>query len=239
MSAGALGRGAVGTGKESGGGVNEENAGTRAVWRWPGVAAALLAVAATLYAHVAAGQVDPMTTLISDYALLGASAPAMVLGTIALAVGSVWVSYGLARVDPARSAAARVLFLAGAVGLLLTAAFTTDTASGAVSAGGEIHRWSAAVVFTALPCAGWLLGRRFRNPLLSVVSVLSVVLLAAFLAAHPGSLVSSLIEGPGYYGLLQRLLVLSDALVVLLAALGLGGRGETSRVPTLGVPTLT
>ncbi|MFD0889248.1 DUF998 domain-containing protein, partial [Streptosporangium algeriense] len=125
------------------------------------------------------------------------------------------------------------------VGLLLTAAFTTDTAPEVVSAGGEIHRWSAAVVFTALPCAGWLLGRRFRSPLLSVVSVLSVVLLAAFLAAHPGSLVSSLIEGPGYYGLLQRLLVLGDALVVLLAALVLGGRGEASRVPTLRVPTLT
>ncbi|MER7134087.1 DUF998 domain-containing protein [Streptosporangium saharense] len=218
---------------------NEESATVPAVWRWPGAAGALVAVAATLYAHVAAGQVDPMTTLISDYALLGVSAPAMVCGTIALAVGSVWVSYGLARVDPARSAAARVLLLAGAVGLLLTAAFTTDTAPAVVSAGGEIHRWSAALVFTALPCAGWLLGRRFRNPALSVVSVLSVVLLAAFLAAHPGSLVSSLIEGPGYYGLLQRLLVLSDAAVVLLASLCLGGRRDASRVPSLGLPTLT
>ncbi|MEV8637698.1 DUF998 domain-containing protein [Streptosporangium sp. NPDC051023] len=194
----------------------------RTVWRWPGMAGAALALIATVYAHVAAGHVDPMTTLISDYALLDTSALALVCGTIMLAIGSVWVAYGLAQVDPARSAAARVLFIAGAVGLLLTAAFTTDAAPGTMSAGGEIHRWSAAVVFTALPCAGWMLGKRFRSPALSVVSVLSVVFLATFLAAHPGSLVSDLIHGPEYYGLVQRLLVLSDATVVFLAAMSLG-----------------
>ncbi len=208
------------------------------VWRWPGVAGALLALGATVYAHVAAGgRVDPMKTLISDYALFDVSSWAMICGTIALAMGSMWVAYGLARVDPARSAAARVLFLAGALGLLLTAAFTTDAAPDVTSAGGEIHRWSAAVVFTALPCAGWMLGRRFRSPALPAVSALAVASLAVFLAAHPGSLVSALIDGPDYYGLVQRLLVLSDAAVVFLAALtlngGARGRGAAGRAVVL------
>ncbi|WP_271216399.1 DUF998 domain-containing protein [Streptosporangium carneum] len=244
---GVAGTGVAGTGVASMGGAGRAVAGRAgadggfaggdAVWRWPGVAGALLAVAATAYAHLAAGGlVDPMRTLISDYALLDGSALAMICGTITLAMGSVWVAYGLARVDPARSAAARVLFLAGALGLLLTAAFTTDAAPDVVSAGGEIHRWSAAVVFTALPCAGWMLGRRFGSPALTAVSALSVALLATFLAAHPGSLVSPLIDGPDYYGLVQRLLVLSDTALVLLAALTLnrgirgGGEGRGDRV---------
>ncbi|MEV7006168.1 DUF998 domain-containing protein [Streptosporangium sp. NPDC051022] len=211
--------------------------------RWPGMAGAVLALTATSYAHVAAaGQVNPMNTVISDYALLDTSAWAIVGGTIALALGAVWVAYGLARTDPVRSAAARVLLLAGALGLLLTAVFTTDAAPGVTSVGGEIHRWSAAVVFTALPCAGWMLGRRFGNPALSAASVLSIALLAAFLAAHPGSLPSALIDGPDYYGLVQRLLVLGDAAVVFLAARALGDRpaGETLLAfpgrPATGVP---
>lgn len=109
--------------------------------------------------------------------------------------------------------------MAAALGLLLTAAFPTDAAPGVVSVAGEIHRWSAAVVFTALPCAGWMLGRRSGNGPLAAVSVLSTVLLAWFLAAHPGSLTSDLIDGADHYGLVERLLVLSEMALVLMAAL--------------------
>ncbi|MET8385811.1 DUF998 domain-containing protein [Streptosporangium canum] len=198
--------------------------------RWPGMAGAAAAVASTAYAHVvAADAVDPMKGLISDYALLDTSAWAMVGGTIMLAMGSLWVAYGLARADPARSAASRVLFVAGALGLLLTAAFPTDAAPGVTSAVGEIHRWSAAVVFTALPCAGWMMGRRFRNRTLSAVSVLAAVLLAAFLAAHPGSLTADLIGGPDYYGLIERLLLLSEMALVFLAAQGMGNLPDSNK----------
>jgi hypothetical protein len=196
------------------------------------MAGAALALAAMAYAHVAAADtVNPVSGLISDYALVGASAWALVGGTIMLAMGSLWTAFGLTRVDPARSAAARVLLLAAALGLLLTAGFPTDSAPDVVSIGGEIHRWSAAVVFTALPCAGWMLGRRSGDRALSAVSALSVVFLAAFLAAHPGSLTADLIDGPGYYGLIERLLVLTEIVLIFLAARGVGGGKRASVVP--------
>ncbi|AWS41266.1 DUF998 domain-containing protein [Streptosporangium sp. 'caverna'] len=200
--------------------------------RWPGMAGAAFALAAMAYAHVAAADtVNPASGLISDYALVGTSAWALVGGTIMLAMGSLWTAFGLARVDPARSAAARVLLLAAALGLLLTAGFPTDSAPDVVSIGGEIHRWSAAVVFTALPCAGWMLGRRSSDRALSAVSALSVVFLAAFLAAHPGSLTADLIDGSEYYGLIERLLVLTEIVLIFLAARGVGGWNRASVVP--------
>lgn len=196
------------------------------------MAGAALALAAMAYAHVAAADtVNPASGLISDYALVGTSAWALVGGTIMLAMGSLWTAFGLTRVDPARSAAARVLLLAAALGLLLTAGFPTDSAPDVVSIGGEIHRWSAAVVFTALPCAGWMLGRRSGDRALSAVSALSVVFLAAFLAAHPGSLTADLIDGSDYYGLIERLLVLTEIVLIFLAARGVGGWNRASVVP--------
>ncbi|MBB2910102.1 hypothetical protein FHS43_001348 [Streptosporangium becharense] len=194
--------------------------------RWPGAAGPVLALAALACVHVtAAGSVDPVNGLISEYALLDGSAWAMTCGMIALAMGSVWVAYLLSRLDPARGAAARVLFLAAALGLLLAAAFPTDTEAAVTSVGGEIHRWSAAVVFTALPCAGWMVARRSGNRTLAGVAVASVMLLAAFLAAHPGSPASDLVGDPGYHGLFQRLLVLADITLVLLAARRVGEKG--------------
>ncbi|MEU8206299.1 DUF998 domain-containing protein [Streptosporangium sp. NPDC049046] len=196
---------------------------------WPGVAGPLVALAAMGYAHlVAADTVNPMGGLISDYALRDGSAWAMVVGTTALAMGCLWVAYLLVRVEPVRGAAARALFVASALGLLLTAAFPTDAAPGVVSVAGEIHRWSAAVVLTALPCAGWMLGRRSGNGPLAAVSVFSTGLLVWFLAAHPGSLVSELIEGADHYGLAQRLLVLSQMTLILMAALWAGHRDDAS-----------
>ncbi|MBG0821399.1 DUF998 domain-containing protein [Planomonospora sp. ID91781] len=186
---------------------------------------AVLAAVAMGYAHLAAGgAVDPMGDLVSDYALHDATAWALVGGTLALASACLWTAYGLARTDPARSAAARVLLVAGALGLLLTAVFPTDAAPGVTSIAGEIHRWSAAVVFTALPCAGRLLGRRSGGVALPAVSAACVALLALFLAAHPGSPIAEPIGGPGYYGLVERLLLLAEITLVFLAAGHASGR---------------
>ncbi|MFF5213308.1 DUF998 domain-containing protein [Streptosporangium sp. NPDC000396] len=194
------------------------------VRRWPGIAGVAAALVSMAYAHVAADAVNPMTGPISDYTRFDAGAWATALGTIMLALASLWVAYGLTRVEPVRGAAARVLFIAAALGLLLTATFPADPAPGAASIGGEIHNWSAAVVFTALPCAGWMLGRRLGKPALPAVSALSVVFLAAFLATQPGSLTAGLIGGPDYHGPIERLLVLSTMALVFLAARGVGGR---------------
>ncbi|MFC6409778.1 DUF998 domain-containing protein [Planobispora longispora] len=231
MSRGAAGRGGDAETAESGetemtgsGDVEAARpAGREPAWRGLGMGGAALALVAMVYAHLAAGgAVSPMSGLISDYALAEGTAWALVGGTLALAAGCLWTAYGLARTDPSGSAAARVLLVGGALGLLLTASFPTDAAPAVVSITGEIHRWAAAVVFTALPCAGWLLGRRGRDTALLTVSAASVALLAAFLAAHPGSLTADLIGGPDYYGLLERLLLLAEIALVFLAARGAG-----------------
>lgn len=195
--------------------------------RLPGMAGPVLALAAMGYAHLAsADAVNPRSSLVSEYALRADTSWAMIGGTIALAMSCLWVAYLLARVNPVRGAAARALFVAAALGLLLTAAFPTDAAPDVVSFGGEIHRWSAAVVFTALPCAGWMLGRRSGSPALAGAGVVSVTLLAWFLAAHPGSLFSELIGGPDHYGLVQRLLLVAEMALIFLAAAKVGHRGD-------------
>lgn len=209
------------------------------------MAGAVAALGLTAYAHVAAaGPVDPAGDPVVGHTPLDARVWAMTGGTIMLAMACLWVAYGLARVDPTRSAAARVLSVAGALGLLLTAVFPAGAAPGPTPAGGEIHSWSAAVVFTALPCAGWMLGRRFRSPALSALSVLSVALLAVFLTTRPGSPVADLIGGSDYHGLVERLLLPAGAALVFLAARSTGtlpgsNKGDISRLPTPALPTLT
>ncbi|MFD1540139.1 DUF998 domain-containing protein [Nonomuraea guangzhouensis] len=183
------------------------------------VTGAVTAAAALVYAQVAL----PGQPLLSDYALVPGGMLPVLIGMLALAWGCVSLAYGLAAREPARSAAARVLLLAAAAGLMLSAVFPTDPGNAAIGTlPGEIHRWSSAVVFTTLPVAGWILARG-RVPLpkwnrVKALSVTSGVALAAYLAAHPASITSPLIGGASYYGLLERGVVLAEiALVVFMA----------------------
>ena len=177
---------------------------------------AVTAAAALGYAQVAL----PGQPLLSDYALVPGGMLPVVIGMLALAWACVSLAYGLAVREPARSAATRVLLLAGAAGLMLSAVFPTDPGNAAIGTlAGEIHRWSAAVVFTTLPVAGWILARG-RAPLpkwnrVRALSVTSAVALAAYLAAHPASFTSPLIGGASYYGLLERGLVLAEIALVV------------------------
>ena len=114
-----------------------------------------------------------------------------------------------------------MLLLAAAPGLMLSAVFPTDPAPGVGSIGGEIHRWSAAVVFTTLPWpAGCSAAAPANRAAVGRQRVLSVVFLAGFLAAHPASFTSDLIGGAAYYGLLERALVLAEITLIFLAARG-------------------
>ncbi|GGO70478.1 DUF998 domain-containing protein [Nonomuraea cavernae] len=187
---------------------------------WATVLSALAAVACLTYTEVTL----PGQTLISDYALLPGGMVPVLIGMLALAAACLFLAYGLAAREPARTAATRVLLLATAAGLMLSALFPTDPAFSEVnSLGGEIHRWSAAVVFTALPVAGWTLARARevmpRWNLVRAVSLTSALTLAAYLAAHPASFVSSLINGGAYYGLLERGLVLAEIGLIVVMAL--------------------
>ncbi|MEU8250410.1 DUF998 domain-containing protein [Nonomuraea sp. NPDC048916] len=187
---------------------------------WTTVLSALAAMACLAYAEVTL----PGQPLISDYALVPGGMAPVLIGMLALAGACLFLAYGLATREPARTAATRVLLMATAAGLMLSALFPTDPRFSDVSSlGGEIHRWAAAVVFTALPVAGWTLARARevlpRWNLVRAVSLTSALTLAAYLAAHPASFLSSLINGGAYYGLLERALVLSEIGLIVVMAL--------------------
>jgi hypothetical protein len=185
------------------------------------LAGALVALLAFAYAELAL----PARPLISDYALVPGGLLPVVIGMLALAAACLSLAYGLAAGEPGRTAATRVLLLAAAGGLMLSAMFPTD-ASVIKSVSGEIHRWAAAVVFTTLPVAGWSLARgRATLPRWNAVkalSVTSVLTLGVYLAAHPASFTSPWIGGESYYGLLERALVLAE--IGLIAAMTLAFR---------------
>ncbi|GAA0428511.1 hypothetical protein Acor_71290 [Acrocarpospora corrugata] len=174
------------------------------------------------------GVVDPLRGLLSDYALGEGTGALFLLGMLALAGGACAAAYQLAAVDPVRSAAARVLLVMASAGLVLSAVFPTDAAPTLDSLSGEIHRWATALVFTAIPGAGWILARQSRQPLplVRALALSSVAVLAFFLLSHPGSPVAELIGGPGFYGLLERLLVVLE-IVLLIAIAAVGQRPPT------------
>ncbi|MEU8363048.1 DUF998 domain-containing protein [Nonomuraea sp. NPDC048882] len=185
---------------------------------------------ALAYAHVAL----PDQTLLSDYALLSGGLAPVLIGMLALAGACLSLAYGLAIVDPARTAATRVLLLAGAFGLMMSGIFPTDPGTSQVgSLSGEIHRWSSAIVFTSLPVAGWVLARgRSAAPRWNAVRAMSVasgVTLAIYLAAHPATITSALINGGAYYGLLERGMVLAEMALLMAMALAIGGGRGAAR----------
>ncbi|TMR88892.1 DUF998 domain-containing protein [Nonomuraea basaltis] len=203
---------------------------------WGTVTGTVVSACALAYAQVAL----PAQPLLSDYALVSGGLVPVLIGMLALAAACLCLAYGLASADPVRTAATRVLLLAGAAGLMMSAIFPTDPGTSQVgSLTGEIHRWAAAVVFTSLPVAGWTLARgRAAAPrwnAVRAVSVASAVTLAAYLAAHPASITSPLIDGAAYYGLLERAVVLAE--MVLLAAMALAATAGRPAARTQTTPT--
>ncbi|TDD48055.1 DUF998 domain-containing protein [Nonomuraea terrae] len=192
---------------------------------------ARLSVAATVTSAGALAYAEttlPAQVLLSHYALVPGGLAPVIAGMLALAGACLWLAYGLAVTDPARTAATRVLLLAGAAGLVMSAIFPTDPSGSQLdTVSGEIHRWAAAVVFTSLPVAGWMLARgRAGAPGWNAVRALSVaagMTLAVYLVAHPASFTSSFVNGGAYYGLLERAVVVADMALILAMALAAAG----------------
>ncbi|WP_188190834.1 DUF998 domain-containing protein [Nonomuraea sp. SYSU D8015] len=202
---------------------------------WGTVAGTVASACALAYAQAAL----PAQPLLSDYALVSGGLVPVLIGMLTLAGACLCLAYGLAAADPSRTAATRVLLIAGAAGLMMSAVFPTDPGTSQVGTlSGEIHRWSAAVVFTSLPVAGWTLARgRDVAPRWNAVramSVTSALALAVYLAAHPASITSPLINGMAYYGLLERAVVLAE--MVLITVMALAALGSRPAVRTEAAP---
>ncbi|TMR22998.1 DUF998 domain-containing protein [Nonomuraea turkmeniaca] len=203
---------------------------------WGTLVGTVVSVCALAYAQVAL----PAQPLLSDYALVSGGLVPVLIGMLALAGACLCLAYGLAAVEPSRTAATRVLLLAGAAGLMMSAIFPTDPGTSQVgSLSGEIHRWSAAVVFTSLPVAGWTLARgRAAAPRWNAVRAMSMtaaVTLGVYLAAHPASITSPLINGVAYYGALERAVVLAEMVLVTVMALAFA-TGRRSAMATGAAP---
>jgi hypothetical protein len=119
-----------------------------------------------------AGGIDPVTAMLSDYALR----PGWWMWDLALTVtsaGSAAVLLALHRQGVLRGRIAVSGMGVWCVRVLLVAAITKDPQGGAVTITGKLHLYATAASCVSLPIAGWALGRAPRT--------------SAMAAAHPGS----------------------------------------------------
>jgi hypothetical protein len=121
------------------------------------LAAVLLAV---LHLDRRWAPIDPVTSMLSDYALC----PGWWMWAAALVLtsaGSAVLLVALRRRGVLAGWRTPVLAL-WCVSLLAVAIFTKDPQGGAVTATGKVHLYAAAVSCLSLPIAGWTLGRQHR-----------------------------------------------------------------------------
>ena len=180
--------------------------------------ASLGAAALLIYTVVAL----PNRLMLSDYVHVRGGLEPFVGGLLALALAILVVARLAADHD---RAAALVLRVCG-VGAVLTAAYPTDaTRAAVVSLAGQIHRYSAFVVFVGLPIAAWLLVRHSATRATLVVRTLvalSATAVVVTLLLHPSSPVQHLIAMPGWEGGAERLLAGVDITLVAVLALVTG-----------------
>lgn len=194
------------------------------------VAGSAAAVPPITVLHLSATDpIEPSGWTISDYVVsLPHGTLLFALTTGALAVGAAALAHGLGSVPGTRSI--RVLLQIWAAALVVAAVFPTNLRGTPQDVSSNIHLYAGAVVFTALPIAGWRLARWLRRTggagdparraarppaaALSAVALLAGGLSAALIANRlPGVLgLPELMLPPG---ILQR--VAGSAQIALLA----------------------
>ncbi|MFC6094119.1 DUF998 domain-containing protein [Saccharothrix lopnurensis] len=180
------------------------------------------------YLHVVSvGKLSPVRHTVSDYifvdggsVLLGAAALLLSAASVGLLV--VLVRSGLPRRGP-------VSWLLGlwAAGLAVAAVFPTDPTGVPTSFSGAVHRYAGAVMFAALPLAGWLVSRTFTaNTAVRRFSVAAGITSVAFMLSHVALVRPD--GGAVLLGLFERVLfVLLYGLLFALAAVAVR-RGVSS-----------
>ena len=131
------------------------------------------------YLHVvSAGQLNPITDVISDYVFVDNGTGWLAATSLSLAAVSAMLAVNL------RSAGRSAQWLIGiwSAGLTVSTIFPTDPTGAPTSVSGYVHRYAGAVMFMALPAAGLLIARKF--PALLGVAITAAVSSAAFLVSH-------------------------------------------------------
>jgi hypothetical protein len=131
------------------------------------------------YLHVvSAGQLNPVTDVISDYVFVSNGSGWLAATSLTLAAVSAVLAVSLRGVG--RSA--QWLMGTWAAGLTVATIFPTDPTGDPTSFSGLVHRYAGAVMFVALPTAGLLIARRF--PALLGIAIAATLSSAAFLVSH-------------------------------------------------------
>lgn len=172
-----------------------------------------------------------------SYAVHGPYGWLVTVGLLALALGSLALTVGIARSGPQRGmAAGRWLLAIWTAGVLLGAVFPADPPgnwSRPPSPAGAVHGMVSLVAFVALPLAGLLLALGLRRdhrwrPIgawLLALALASTAALLAFLAALAPAIISP--GPPVLLGLAERVLLVANT--AWLAAVGIGLRRISSR----------
>ncbi|GAA2691766.1 hypothetical protein GCM10010428_68530 [Actinosynnema pretiosum subsp. pretiosum] len=185
------------------------------------LAVAALAVSPfpVVYLHLSSGgTISPVQNTISDYVSVSGGTWLLGFTALALAVGSIALLVGMVRSGLPRRGPVAVLIGLWAAGLAVVAVFPTDPVGAPTSVTGLVHRYAGAVMFASLPIAGWLVSRAFLpSPLLRRLSILAGFASGAFMLSHTAVLGAG--SGLVLLGLFERVLfVVLYALLFTLAA---------------------
>ncbi|UKD56414.1 DUF998 domain-containing protein [Amycolatopsis sp. FU40] len=177
----------------------------------PAIAAGALAfslVPILLLHLVAAGAIDPVRDVISDYVFPPGGAVLLAAASLGLAGASLLVRHALLEQGLPKRSPESVLIALWAAGLVIATFFPTDPTGVETSFSGAVHRYAGAAMFVCLPLAGWLLARRQPEAKAEAkavrwLSLASGAASLAFLLAHAPLLEQSV---PEFLGLFERVL---------------------------------
>jgi hypothetical protein len=183
-----------------------------------------------------AGTVSPWSDPVSDYAWHRGGRLVFALAVVLLLAAAAALAAAARLAGLPRSPLAGILFLLWTAGLLVILLFRSNPGSGDVTASGEIHRAGGAVLFASLPAAAWTLSARLRTE--PRWSELAITLRRAAVAGvvTAGAFASAQVAGWMPLGLLERVALLAEFLIVTTVATALRrapGRadGEVGRCP--------
>ncbi|MFI6710841.1 DUF998 domain-containing protein [Nonomuraea sp. NPDC050478] len=183
--------------------------------------------------HAEAG-LDPMHTVISEYAFQAAGW-LLPLSLTLFAAGAALIAEALRRSGADRWVVA--LLAVWGASMFLVGAFPTDAPGLPLSFSGAVHRYAAFVAFLVMPLAGLLLARA-RIRYAGWVRVLSMVALGALVMVvipYAVRMFGIPLENEDFpAGLIQRTVVITELGVLALAGLSTPGRpARRSTAPAL------
>jgi hypothetical protein len=165
-----------------------------------------------------APQLNPIRTVMSDYALVEGVGWKLAASVTGVAVASIGAALGLANAGFLPTRLLRLTMVMTVTSALVAAAFATDEEF-PLSLSGEIHRYGAITLFICVPIAGMLIAARLtdrpglagRRKWLLSSAWLAAGLLVVFLLSHLAVAPQILQD---VRGLLQRLMMLAELVVL-------------------------